>query len=283
MITLGGIVLEYLRYVLAERFRFGRGRNPGNTQISLLVPFRADYKQPERIRTWIWLRRYWKAQLPGAEIVMGSSTGEIFSKTEAVNDAASRASGRIFVILDSDAYMDPKVIQGCADEIDYAQRRGQNRWFIPYRALYRLTREKSDQILESDPTEPLELQVSSPPADEDVESTVGSMHGRRYGAMIQMMPREAFALVGGMDPRFRGWGGEDISFARAVDTLYGKHKTTNNDVLHIWHPKFGADYHTRRWQGQTSGEPNKHLATRYSLATGDRDRMRALVDEAFVD
>jgi hypothetical protein len=269
-------MIEYWLFLLSEKLRWNRVHNP---QISFLVPFRADRNQMQRIRNWQWLRRYWEESMPGAEIIIGQSSGEVFSKTEAVNDAASRATGRIFVILDADAYMDASVIQKCADDIELAQERGHARWFIPYRALYRLTEVKSAQILKSDPHRPVRL--SSPPKDSDVESKIGSMHGRRYGAMIQIMSREAFEKVGGMDPRFRGWGGEDISFARALDTLYGKHKTTNNDVLHIWHPKFGENYHTRIWAGQSSGEVNKHLATRYSVATGDRDRMRALVDEGF--
>lgn len=253
--------------------------NKPHPQISFLVPFRANSDQPYRARSWEWLKQYWFSELPDIEIVMGESTGEVFSKTEAVNNAAARARGRIFVIIDSDAYMDGSVIQRCADAIDEAIARGQQRWFIPYRALYRLTESKSFDILQSDPSRP--LRVDSPPPLSEVESTVGSMHGRRYGAMIQIMPREAFELVGGMDPRFRGWGGEDISFARAVDTLYENHKTTDNDVLHIWHPKNGDSYMTRTWNGQETAQPNKHLATRYSHATGDRAKMRALVDEGF--
>jgi predicted glycosyltransferase involved in capsule biosynthesis len=259
--------LNYMRY------NFYRKSSP---QISLLVPFRAK-EGSHRDVTWRWLKRYWQHQLPDAEIVIGKSHGRVFSKTEAVNSAARKAHGRIFVIIDADCYMDGQVIQNCADAIEKAQSRGHRRWFIPYRALYRLTEEKSAEILKRSPKN--DMLVSSPPPWNEVESTIGSMHGRRYGALIQIVPREAFELVRGMDPRFRGWGGEDVSFARAVDTLYNNHKTSNNDVLTLWHPKIGTTYYNRQWGGQTRSEPNKHLATRYSAATGDRARMRKLVDE----
>jgi hypothetical protein len=101
------------------------------------------------------------------------------------------------------------------------------------------------------------------------------------------MPREAWEMVGGMDWRFRGWGGEDVAFMRAVDTLYTKHKTTRNQVLHLWHAFANAPELTvkgdpnllRLWGGQDSGQRNDRLANRYYAAFGDHDRMRRLVDE----
>jgi predicted glycosyltransferase involved in capsule biosynthesis len=247
-------------------------------QISLLVPFRADDNAPQRLRIWRWMVDYWQAELPDAEIIIGHSQSEIFSKTEAVNNAARRARGRILVIIDSDCYMSADVIKHCADRIDRAERRGHSLWFIPFRHLYRLTESVTEIVLNSNPRFP--PRFPSPPDVEDVESTLGSAHGHRFGALIQIMSRHAFFMVGGMDPRFKGWGGEDIAFVRALDTLYGHHKTTDNDVLHLWHPKIGRNYEDRMWVGQIDPKANEKLSVRYKLATGDRERMRALVDEA---
>jgi hypothetical protein len=246
-------------------------------QISLLVPFRPSVEHPHRVRLWAWLEQYWRYELPDAEIVIGRSTSETFSKTEAVNDAARRATGRIFVILDSDTYIRGTAILKCARAIEDAQRRGHRLWFIPYRRLYRLTEESTEQVLASSHQWP--FRFPSPPPVDEVESTVGSMHGHHFGAMIQVMPREAFELVGGMDPRFQGWGGEDVSFMRAVDTLYAKHKTLRHDVLHLWHPSIGITVYDRMWEGQQRPGSNSRLAERYNRAVGDRVRMLALVDE----
>jgi hypothetical protein len=251
-----------------------RHRNP---QISFLVPFRPDDSSPHRTRVWRWLREYWSWELPDAEIVIGRSSGKAFSKTEAVNDAAKRARGRTFVILDSDTYIRGSIIRHCANEIDEAIRKGHRLWFIPYRHLYRLNEETTERVLNSNPRHP--LRFTSPPDDDEVLSTQGSSHGHRFGAMIQIMPREAFEHVGCMDPRFKGWGGEDIAFVRAVDTLYGKHKTTENDVVHLWHASVDVTPTIRMWQGQKSPGHNNNLAARYNQATGDRARMRRLVDE----
>lgn len=246
-------------------------------QISLLVPFRPNSATRHRTRIWKWLEKYWRHELPDAEIVIGRSKGAAFSKTEAVNDAASRARGRIFVILDSDAYVRGESILDCARAIEEASRRGHKLWFIPYRNLYRLTEASTELVLNSDPRLP--YRFPSPPPLGEVESTVGSMHGHHFGAMIQIMPREAFETVGCMDTRFRGWGGEDVAFLRALDTLYAKHKSIKADVLHLWHPSIGSSVYDRMWEGQHRPGLNAELAARYNRATGDRARMRALVDE----
>lgn len=249
----------------------------GDPQVSFLVPFRADNAAPHRVRVWDWLTDYWSWELPDAEIVVGKCKGKVFSKTEAVNDAASRAKGRIFVILDSDVYIRGESIVHCARAIEESQRREDKLWFIPYRHLFRLTEASTEMVLRSDPRTP--LRFHSPPNTDEVESTTGSAHGHRFGAMIQIMPREAFATVGGMDPRFAGWGGEDVSFLRAVDTLYAKHKTLDAEVLHLWHANIGSTFQNRMWQGQDKPGSNWNLSSRYGKATQDRAKMRALVDE----
>lgn len=242
--------------------------------ISLLVPFRAE--DAERQEIWDWLRAYWSYELRGAEVVMGRSDQRPFSKTQAVNDAARRARGDTFVILDADCYIDGEVIQRCADRIYRSERDGYPLWFIPYRHIYRLTPAATDRIKASDPRHP--LRFPSPPALADVESTLGSGFGHRFGALIQVMSRGAFKTVGGMDTRFAGWGGEDIAFVRALDTLYGPHKTTDNDVLHLWHAKIGKNFKDRKWVGQRYPQANDALAMRYHHATGKPVAMRALVD-----
>jgi len=56
------------------------------------------------------LRNYWEEMLPEAEIIIGRDPKLRlpFSKTYAVNAAAKKAHGKYFVILDADAYLDPK-------------------------------------------------------------------------------------------------------------------------------------------------------------------------------
>ncbi len=248
-----------------------RGHHP---QISLLVPFRNDME--ERVRIWHWLRKYWKHHLPHAEIIQGHYTGYPFSKAAAVNHAAKHARGRIFVIVDADTYLDSDIVQYCADQIDNAVGAGDRKWFIPYRSLYRLRRRRTEKLIKSDPE--FDYQIPHPPPPGWVEPGNSSDYGHPYGALIQIVPREAFKLVHGFDPRFCGWGSEDSSFLRAVDTLYCQHENTQNDVIHLWHVRPGVDWKSRRWVGQ-SIQQNSRLAQRYANATGEPSFMRGLVDE----
>lgn len=242
-------------------------------KISLLVPFKT--KDRERNHVFRWLRAYWAHELPDAEFIIGHSRGQPFCKTEALNNAARKASGRVLVILDADAYLPGAIINRCADRI--LEELDNHLWYVPYRHLYRLNRKTTRKIVMSDPTNPFRL--PSPPLKEHIDDDgQKSGYGHRYGAMIMMFPREALDVLGCFDERFKGWGGEDVALLRALDTLYGKHKTTNNDILHLWHPYIGMDYRTRVWQGQQH-QRNSALANFYNKATRNPSLMRKLVND----
>jgi hypothetical protein len=249
-------------------------RSQRNPKISLLVPFRDDGEH--RSRVWQWLRRYWAYHLPSVEIIQGYDKHYPFSKATAVNNAATQATGKVFVILDADAYLDPEVLLNCADNILDALKDNRRLWYMPYTHLYRLNQPTTEQILQLSPHDG--IQMISPPPGEWLEPGRSHHYGHGYGAMIQIMPREAFFAVGGMDCRFRGWGSEDASMLKALDTLYTPHELTSNDLWHLWHERVGNDWRTRRWVGQ-HGAQNSRLAQRYAYAAGEAAFMQGLVDE----
>jgi glycosyltransferase involved in cell wall biosynthesis len=244
------------------------------------------------------LHRYWQAELPGCEIVVGRDRHaerrwwrchpRVFSKTTAINDAFARSHGDVIVILDADAYLPGSKIVHCAARLRAARRAGARLWFVPYRLLFRLTQDATELVIGSDPVAP--YRFPTPPPAVDVESVAGSghLHGHRYGALCQVMPREAFETVQRADPRFCGWGGEDISLLMALDTLWGPHRNLPGQVLHLWHPRHvdpgiaaGTEQSTvlRAWDGQDQSRPNDWLTDQYYAASGKAARMRRLVDE----
>jgi hypothetical protein len=285
MITVAAIVAFLTR--LVSRFRKGWG-------ISILIPFRCIGLRnnngrllgEERLKNVEWLLRYWEAQLPGAEIIIGSDPDydKTFSKSVAVNDAARRAKGDVFVIVDGDGFIAVESVLHCVKEIRKARKKGRNLWFVPYRQFYRLTEEASRLLLASSPADPYPF--SEPVESEFTLKDNDPKIGHWYGAMIQIMPREAFEQVGGWDERFRGWGGEYHAAMRAMDTLYWLHKTLPGQVLHVWHPQIGPQgaatsihWSERMWEKQTQVGINNELSHRYYAAQGDPVRMRKLVDE----
>lgn len=254
--------------------------------ISLLVPFRCLNPEDPRARNWAWLRKFWENQLPGAEVIVGEDKRYDlpFSKSVAVNDAARKATGDVFVIIDADGLIDPDIIVHCAKEIREARRCGHRLWFIPYRQFYRLSEEASCRLTNSDHKNP--YRFTCPPEACDIIGDTDPLVGHWYGAMIQLLPREAFEMVGGWDPRFRGWGGEDHAAMRATDTLYWFHKTIPCQVLHVWHPQISpkgkaafVHWKERMWEGQSGPNMNDRLSGRYFWASGHPKRMRILVDE----
>lgn len=245
--------------------------------IVLLVPFRTDYGTREQ--NWRWLEKYWRFHLPGAELVIGTDDHLPFCKTAAVNSAARRAHGDIFVILDADCYIDSETVLDCAEQIRCSRREGYPLWFIPYRRFYRLTRSATYVVLNSSPYDPYVF--TDPPPHRDLETPDKAHYGHGYGALIQIMPREAFVAAGGMDERFRGWGGEDVAFMHAVDAMYGRHHARNGPVFHLWHEHHkGRWAGTRQWEGQPGPEMNERLSAKYERAAGQRAKMAKLVEDA---
>lgn len=261
--------------------------------ISILVPLHLTDPNDQRAKNWEWLRRYWRTCLPGAEIIIGKDKdaidkGTVFSKSVAINDAASKAHGNVFVLLDADAYLPADSITYCAKEIRLAQKKKWKLWFVPYRKLYRLSEGVSNKLLQSDPKHL--FPISTPPRDEDFtnkgtyENTPISCIGHWYGAMVQIMSRSAFETVGGWDPRFTGWGGEDHAAMAAMDTLYSPHKTLSSAVFHLWHPILVSGTENdkenkRMWANQTTSGNNNALSGRYYYSQGNPLKMRKLVDE----
>lgn len=245
--------------------------------VSLLVPFR-EGNDPQRTRIWEWLEKFYSNPEFNFEVVVGTDDGVIFSKSTAVNNAALKARGKVFVILDADCYTNPAVIIRCAETIASAEEDNRSLWFVPYLTLYRLTKEKTSELLENDP--PYEYDVPHPAPDDWLEPGRADQYGHKFGAMILIMSSKAFWMAGGMDPRFRGWGSEDMSFMLALDTLYGLHETVDNGIYHLWHarPKTIA---TRHWDGQRVYNMNARLGQRYGLARGDQTFMKALIDEHY--
>lgn len=251
-------------------------------QVSMLVPYRDDHEF--RTRAWHWLKEYWRDHLDSVEIIQGHDRHYPFSKAQAVNDAASRARGRVFVICDADAYLDSRFVQQYVDNIDAAVKAHKRLWYVPYNKLYRLSEQATLDLIETDPDEDFAIPHPPPPSILDASKLGPHDHnsvnyGHQYGALINILPREAFFMVGGMDPRFRGWGSEDVSFMNAVDTVYCQHELGDNDVLHLWHSRPGISWDTRRWVGQPDEVANSRLAQRYTMAKSEIGFMRALTDE----
>jgi len=266
------IFLNKLKIYLLKVF-FGK-----RPKISLIIPFSSD--NPIRRKNFEWLLKYWSHELPGAEIVIGKTDSKVFCKGHALNDAVRRSSGEVLVILDADAYLPGHIIHKCSDKILRELRHGNNVWYVPYRRLYRLTRRASRYVLNSPPSHPFRIPHPVPERFVVPDTSMTVKYGYRYGAMIMIIPRVAYDILEGFDERFIGWGGEDVSFLRAMNTLFGKYKTLNEDIFHLWHPTIGNNFSNKKWDNQENANSNSALITKYNKANKNPTEMWKLINES---
>jgi hypothetical protein len=96
-------------------------------------------------------------------------------------------------------------------------------------------------------------------------------------AMVVVVSREGFERVGGMDPRFRGWGAEDVAFGLACGALLGLTKIILGESYALYHKRPRKDG-KRVWENDP-GTHNVPLGERYWAAKGDPDAMTVICSE----
>lgn len=98
---------------------------------------------------------------------------------------------------------------------------------------------------------------------------------------IFVVRRDRYLAAGGCDPRFVGWGFEDVAWSAVSATLLGDHVREDGSLLHLWHP----------WDPHSGGvskvgveaevyAANVALCERYTAAVGDAGAIRAVRAEA---
>lgn len=223
-----------------------------------VVPLTEDC--PERLRVWGWVRARLETFHPDIEIVTASHAGGVWSKGAAIDAALRRLPtdpDNRLVVMDADVFVAPDVLHGALAAIADGTP-----WIVPHLHVYRAAKAPTAELL-----------AAPPVAEVDHERL--SLARNRYtgvaGGGIVVLTRGAYDTVGPPDPRFVGWGGEDTSWALALDTLVGKHTRLRSPLIHLWHPP-QPDARAPRLS-------SKKLARRYRDARNNGDAMRALLEE----
>lgn len=240
---------------------------PRKLTVSILVPFRSEENDDTRDRLWEWVEKRWRWMAPDAEIVVGMDSGVPFSKTTAVNDAFLKSTGDILIVADADSWMEPDRLQKTISAVEQRQR-----LIVPWNKIYRIDKYGTEQLLKMDPTtENLGLDQLSVERGSPEPITAGT---------IFAITRRGFETVQAMDPRFRGWGYEDIAFRRACDVLIGRTTYLHLGAAYsLWHPAPTMEDTGRVWEFDP-GKLNEELNAQYVEAEQQpMAAMRALVDE----
>lgn len=214
--------------------------------VSVLVPYAAG-GCPWRARAWDYVSSHYATNHPDWEVITGTCAGE-WSKGAAVADALSRASGDTLVIADADSWVGADTMRRAVAS-DAA-------WVVPHGRVYRLTQRATETVY----------------AGGIIHrgSTVRRPYIGPAGGGIVVLSRKAFERVGGIDPRYLGWGGEDISFGWALEAIVGPYVRLGGPLQHLYHP-----HPAPTLRGTPESEA---LVAQYKAARHSPERMAALIE-----
>lgn len=223
--------------------------------VSVLVPFRPDGGQRDRLRDFVHARIV-KLLLPhqDPEVIYwgdGNDHADVFNHGKAINECARLATGDVFLIMDADTtYLDGAGLVQALRRTSWDRR-----WRLP--AVYhQLKEEATRSTLRCG-------RLPSPLMPAEIEWTGESVS---WSGLV-VVPKEAFWEVGGADERYIGHGADDVALGLALDTLFGKHVRFADAAVHLWHPR-GVQEHAA-----FGGD----LTERYLAAAGHPKMMRAVV------
>jgi predicted glycosyltransferase involved in capsule biosynthesis len=228
--------------------------------ISIMIPFRNTGDRDLQLE---WLQKRWALLFPEAQVIVcPDDNKDPFSKTMAVNNCYKESRSDILAIVDADVFFDYNLLSLAAEKI----RRNKVPWVMPCKNVYRLTEEYTFNLISKKPN------VRLPKVKEQDLERISVNHGA-----ITVFTRSQFEGVGGMDERFRGWGGEDNAWNFLLGGIYGKPEKWDNFLYHLWHPKERGDWEGRSWVGQT--EKNTKLYEEYSKNKNNLAELEKLAEK----
>lgn len=207
-----------------------------------------------RARARVYVEQWYARHFPEVELISGECAAAEWSKGEAIADAYSKTAADVLVLADADSFMlDPADLRAAIDLVRYAG----HPFAVPHSKVYRLRADETKRI------------EDAPELAPRLGYTARPVYEGPIGGGITVVSREAFELVRGIDRRFLGWGGEDVAFGWALQTLTDGGQRLEGRLVHLWHPHPAPNL-----RGSPASE---ELVARYQAARGVRRRMAAVV------
>jgi inositol phosphorylceramide mannosyltransferase catalytic subunit len=219
-------------------------------QVSVIVPFRGGCPFREASKDYVVDRL--RSEHPEWQVTVVDSTGEKFSRSEAILRGLERSFGRIIVIHDADSWD-----VGLVSAIDRVKRKTQ--WASAHTKVHRLTQEQSDLFVAGE--------------EFDLNDCIEKPYKGTLAGGVCVFRREVLEACP-PDPRFRGWGGEDQAHGVALKTLHGGPVREPDPLIHLWHPE------PERISRSMGNLENDALMKRYLDASRKPKEMKALLEEA---
>jgi hypothetical protein len=213
--------------------------------VAVLAPFTPGACE-WRDRAWENVQRHYATNQHGWPVHIGTCDGP-WSKGRAVADALEQTDADVLVITDADVWTRPSAL-------DWAVTNCQT-WAIPHKRVHRLTPEATEQTYAGTPG----------------RETWRNPYRGVAGGGLTVITREAF-LRCPIDPRFYGWGGEDVAWGWALDRLYGPPPRGEAVLWHLWHPPATV--------GHVGSPESSALVQRWRTAGRNPLLLDLIIDEA---
>ncbi len=213
------------------------------------IPFRPV--DSERVANLACTVRQWEAL--GWPVHLGDHEGERFHRGVAINNAVREATDEgadVVVVCDCDFLLDDnrQAVQAC----EAALRDGS--YVVAFSFMRALGQQGTDA-----------MRAGRRWQNRDVIENVALIWGNCFA-----IPTDLFWKVCGFDPRFLGWGAEDIAFLVSASTMGGPKSRIAGGSYHLTHPTN---------EDRDDLPDNNALASHYRSADGDPEAMKVILAE----
>ncbi len=199
-------------------------------KVSVLIPYRdRGDNGGHRAAVLGFVEQWWAAEHPSWQLLRGFCRDGPWVKADAVADGLCRADGDVLVVADAD------VLAPGVGPVASLVADGAVGWAMPHQRVHRLSEAATAGILRGaalpDPAfSPARRGPRTPPTGRPVEQHPGVIGG---GCVV--LQRDLYRQAP-LDPRFTGWGQEDLSWGRALTVLAGPPWRQPAPLWHLWHP-----------------------------------------------
>lgn len=183
---------------------------------SVIIPFREEDKEPSRVNSFNFIKKFWEYNYD-CEVVVSDSNTTLFNRSQARNLGVDKASFDNLVLCDADTFPDVTSIPTAFSKIEEGSG-----WVLPYVRYYRLSREFSSQVIEE------KINFISKPYY-DIKFVKNCWAG------VICLNKTMFEQAGGYNEDYSGWGFEDYEFRDKLDKHVGRHLRLPGSVYHLWH------------------------------------------------
>lgn len=222
---------------------------------SVIIPFESN-NDVHRLRALQYIIDWWKDNFD-FEIIIGRS--DPYTKGSALHNGVNQTNAECLILSDADSFITP--IENITKAVNFISSKP--RWSVPYNRVYRFTEEESEKWYS--------VSKSLVPDLKTKHNLTDHPYYPALGGGIVILHRELWDVVGGIDSRFSGWGGEDRSFGYALSTMHSHAVQMEGRLLHMWHPDQGPS--------QPMSIKTESLYKRYRDAYRKPTKMKVLVDE----